>query len=257
VNGFEKWGIDFLSPSALGKWRDTPWIWVAERLGRVKDREGAPNLWRGRSVESGLRLMLAGADPAVSSLQALAEYDDLFAAAAEVPDGVQVERDRVSAMIGQLGMAVADPSVRPPDEWIPDTPPGRVEAFLPGVPVPLVGYIDFRFTKGTDVELKTGKQCPSSPREDNVRQTAFYRKATGRKCSLLYVTDKKYKYFTPTDAELDDALYQLGDDARSLEAFLRHVDDPEIAMRILPVPSGHWKFGKVHAGLVTQLAEAF
>jgi hypothetical protein len=110
----------------------------------------------------------------------------------------------------------------------------RIEHCFDDVPVPLVGFLDFAFVTGIDVDLKTTRARPSQPRGNHVRQVALYRAARQRRGGLLYVTDKKFAYF-----EIDDAYAQAGlDDLRaaalSLSQFLAKVSDTEEALACLP-----------------------
>ena len=72
----------------------------------------------------------------------------------------------------------------------------KVEVQLEDLPVPILGYIDFRF-KDTIVDLKTTTRMPSKPTEAQKRQMAFYSMAYPKNSvDLFFATPKDYKKFT-------------------------------------------------------------
>ena len=110
----------------------------------------------------------------------------------------------------------------------------RIEHWLDGVQVPLIGYLDFAFSSDIDVDLKTTRACPSSPRGNHVRQVALYRAARGRRGGLLYVTGKRLAYFEIGDQDAETALDDLRAAALSLSQFLGKVRNADEALACLP-----------------------
>ena len=72
----------------------------------------------------------------------------------------------------------------------------RVEVQLDDMPIPIMGYIDFRF-KNKIVDLKTTTRMPSQPTEAQKRQMAFYSMAyPNDSVDLFFATPKEHKKMT-------------------------------------------------------------
>tara|TARA_R110002020_G_scaffold380766_2_gene591942 strand:- start:2392 stop:3063 length:672 start_codon:yes stop_codon:yes gene_type:complete len=109
----------------------------------------------------------------------------------------------------------------------------KVEVQLDDMPIPIMGYIDFRF-KDKIVDLKTTTRMPSKPTEAQKRQMAFYSMAYPKNTvDLFFATPKDYKKF-----KLDNlSVYkkQLKKVAFSIEKFLSISDDKhELASLVYP-----------------------
>jgi hypothetical protein len=220
---FDAHGIDHLSASSLNLWMANPRQWAVRYLAK-QDDEPSPALWRGSAVEAGLACWLRGGS--IEQAQAAAGESFELNALGDLSDEADAERALVTQML--------DRACR----W---TVPGelaasqlRIEHWFDGVPVPLVGYLDFAFADGIDVDLKTTRACPSQPRGNHVRQVALYRAARGRRGGLLYVTAKKLAYFEIDNADADAALDDLRTAALSLTRFLAKVRDADDALACLP-----------------------
>jgi hypothetical protein len=222
MNAFEKHSISHLSPSSLNEWMNNPLIWSIRYLGKHRD-DYAPAAWRGQAVEDGLTAVLRGGDGAGVAAATFEKN-----ALGEASDEVEAERKLVAPMLAQ---AV---------KWSPPSPlmaaQVKIEHWLDGVPVPLIGYIDYTFECGTIVDLKTTKACPSSPRANHTRQVALYRAARDNApASLLYVTEKKHACYPVGDNEAAEGLAELRCAALTLERFLSVVDGAQDAMHMLPL----------------------
>lgn len=251
MNAFTKFGIERLSPSSLNLWVAQPGIWALRYLASVRD-DGSAAAWRGNAVERGFELLLRGQD--MDEAQRIAAETFEAAAVGEVTDDLDEERARIAPM---LNMCAA---------WMAATKPGpiaatqlKVETWLDGVSVPVIGYIDFTFMEDgePDLDLKTTKACPSEPRPDHVRQIALYHRARRRGARLLYVTGKKHAEFVLTEDQLEGAVASLAAAGRSLERFLGAMPDTDTAVRCLPMDTSHFMFKDVHRTKVAQLEEAF
>ena len=231
MNVFDKHGIQHLSPSSLACWRESPGVWSLKYLAGVKD-EGGAAAWRGSAVENGLAAMLrGGATLADATAVALQAYEQN--AQGEIADDINAEREMIAPMLAELS------KWQPPSNL--NAAQIRVEHFMPDIPVPVIGYVDFAFD-GIDIDLKTTKACPSTPRPNHVRQVSFYRAARNRKGALLYVTGKKRAYFEIDDAAAERAMNELRADALSLMGFLARVDSPLDAVHILPMNLDDFRF---------------
>ena len=72
----------------------------------------------------------------------------------------------------------------------------KVEVKFEDMPIPVIGYIDFRF-EGKIVDLKTTTRMPSKPTEAQRRQMALYSMAyPNNSVDLFFATPKEHKKFT-------------------------------------------------------------
>jgi PD-(D/E)XK nuclease superfamily len=216
-------GIDHLSAASLNLWMANPREWALRYLAKEVE-EPDPAMWRGSAVEAGLACLLRGRSLEEARTAAADSFE--LNAVGELSEEVDAERSLVLPMLHRAST------------WIP---PGeltatqlRIEHWLDDVPVPLVGYLDFAFVAGIDIDLKTTRACPSKPRGNHVRQVALYRAARGRRGGLLYVTDRKLAYFEIDDIDAQAALDDLRDAALSLSQFLAKVRGADDALACLP-----------------------
>lgn len=222
-NPFTRFDIQHLSCSALNLWRAAPGLWALRYIARISETN--PAMWRGNAVEAGLAAMMRGfaLDHAVD----LARKN--FALNA---DGKSEEEE-----VAQQA-ALIEPMLRTLADW---TPPSdlaatqlRIETWLDGVPVPLIGYLDFAF-ESFDIDLKTTERVPSAPRPAHVRQVALYRHARGRPGGVLYASDKKWNFFCVDDEAMHCALAELRADALALTNFLARCNSPRDVLASLPI----------------------
>ena len=228
MNAFARFDIKHLSPSSLNLWRDNPGIWALRYLKRIKD-DGSPAMWRGSAVEDGLAAFLHGATAHEACLKA--EQAFLLNSQGEAND----EYELISPMVLECTKWKA-PSALNATQL-------RVEYFFDDVPAPVMGYVDFAFD-GVDVDLKTTKACPSTPRPEHVRQVSLYRAARERKASLLYVTAKKHAAYDVTDEMFNGALADMHNDATSLYRFLGKFETADEVIRCLPMDRDNFRFPK-------------
>jgi PD-(D/E)XK nuclease superfamily len=183
-----------LSPSSLNLWRASPGLWSARYLAGLKEENAAA--WRGHAVEAGLVRLFRGG----SIEDARSDAFDLFEANAmgEASEHIQIERNLILSMLDSAAAWKA-PAMLAASQL-------RVEYWFRGVPVPIIGFVDFALADSIDVELKTTKACPSKPRTDHVRQVALYRAARERRGGVLYVTDKRSAFYEIADNDMRLAL---------------------------------------------------
>lgn len=231
VNDPFRWHkIEHLSPSSLNCWRSAPGIWALRYLARIKD-DGNAAMWRGSAVENGLAALLRGASSELALSTALQAFD--LNAAGVITDEIAVERTLIQPMLEQCK------TWRPPADL--NATQLRVEYSFEAIPVPIIGYLDFAFD-GIDVDLKTTKAIPSTPRADHIRQVALYRAARNRDGGLLYVSAKRKEYYPVDDDMAERALNDLHSDALSLMSFLSHFDNTRDAVRALPMDRDSYLF---------------
>lgn len=213
-----KHGIEHLSASSLATFRNEPAIWVMRYLFKFKDEVG-PGAWRGTAVEAGLDQLLYAREKEVALEAALASFDS--AAQGEVSEDITKERDAIAPMLAQaweqvkgLGMPMARQL--------------KVIHTLPGIEIPVIGYVDYTFEDSL-LDLKTTHRMPSEPSPDHAAQVTVYADALGKKGSLVYATTKKSATYPLTDDHTTQARWALLTSARAIRAFLRRVDTREEA----------------------------
>ena len=242
-SGFEKHGIEHLSASSLNLWAAEPAVWAMERLLGHRSPPSAL-MARGKAVEDGVHAGLL--DPARSvdecAAQAVAAFNREMAL---IPDD---RRDGERALIPgyvEHGLAsFGSTAFRPPIRI-------AVELRLDDVPVPVIGFIDWRFDDhGLIVDLKTSERLPSAISLSHARQGAIYARAHGN-------YGMRFAYVKPTAgkkdgravvvyelerAEIDRQLAALRQIALRLERFLRSPNDArELCGLIVPdYERFHW-----------------
>lgn len=235
-HSFQRFGIDHLSASSLNLWRASPGIFVLRYLAKIKD-DGNAAMWRGSAVENGMAALLRNqplADAAIVAHQAF----DLNAK--DNTEDADEERELIAPMLDQCSKWKAPSDLNATQL--------KIEHWFDPVPIPVIGYLDFAFEE-IDVDLKTTKACPSTPRSDHVRQVSIYRAARNKAGGLLYVTNKRHAYFDISDDAMNEALAELHADALSLNNFLARCDTREDALKSLPVDWSDFRAPKTRVPL--------
>lgn len=205
---FRAFKIDHLSASSINKWTGDRGAWVAHYVFGLKGEVG-PAAWRGSAVEDGLTAYVTRSrvDPLTHAMMTF-ERD----ARGDLDDDVEKERGLVGPMLEQSISAWADARLGKPV-----TQQVRVETWLDGIEVPLVGFADYCMD-GYCIDLKTTKALPSKPRHDHTLQAAGYALARNEmSAALLYVTAKKHTIHELDRDQLSDAVSDLTRRARGLQ----------------------------------------
>lgn len=220
MNPFEKFGIDHLSPSSLNNYAANPALWVGKYLLGWKDEFG-PAATRGSSIEAGLDHWLYQRDKETAIQKAYQHFATNTDGQAD--DDHEAERSNLEPMLLQAISALGNFST-------PNARQLRLEYYVDGVEVPVIGYTDYEWTE-YGLDLKTTKACPSSIKADHGRQVALYSAAKRRPWKVLYVTAKKSALYdqTPEDAALH--LRDLERAARSVRHLLSKSSDGKDALR--------------------------
>jgi hypothetical protein len=209
MNPFETHGIDHLSPSSLNLWAAEPALWVMERLLDRRSPIGAAAA-RGRAVEHGIHLGLMKPDVPITECVQAAERAFDREMALTPDDRREAERGNIAGYV-EHGLA----ELR--QYGVPTAAQARVSVPLEGVPVPVMGFIDWRFDQhGLVVDLKTAERLPSRINDSHGRQGAVYAHAHGN-------YGMRFAYVKPSVGKKDGravAVYEMsGDDVcRHLEA---------------------------------------
>lgn len=230
MNVFEKHGIKHLSASSLRLYRDQPAAWVCRYLMGIKDEAG-PGAWRGQAVEAGLDHYLFG-QPELATKAMHIAFEERAAGVAD--DDIAKERDALPQFLAQARLATEKHPV-------PLTKQSKISIDIPGVEVPVIGFVDYRWDK-SGLDLKTTWRMPSEPQSAHVEQMAIYAKATSIPFSLLYVTPKKWSIHEVTPAMADEAMERVFAGARAIRHMLGKVDSAADALRLYSpdLDSYHW-----------------
>jgi PD-(D/E)XK nuclease superfamily len=177
---FERHGIGHLSPSSLALYRAAPALWVLRYLFGVHDDVTA-YAWRGKAIETAVEAVIDGA----SDEQAVAVAMQAFEkdAGGEIAPEIDRERHAIPNMVQQ-----AAPIFR--QLGIPVARQRRIEVWIDGIEIPVLGFADFLFD-GVVIELKTTYAIPSSPRFDHCVQVVTYADALTALPALLYISPKR------------------------------------------------------------------
>lgn len=209
---FSRFGIAHISASSLGKWTGDRGAWVAHYIFGLKGEAG-PAAWRGSAVEEGLTAHVteAAVDPLSHALMTF-ERDAL----GDMDDMVEKERALIAPMLSQSIIAWTDAALsRPITQQI------RIETWLDGIDVPLIGFADF-VMPGYCIDLKTTKALPSIPRYDHILQASAYAHARREeKAVLLYVTGKKRIFHELSAKDIQLGVADLTRRARGLQTTLK------------------------------------
>lgn len=242
MNDFTRFGIDHLSPSSINAWKSSPGIWALRYLASVRDKGNAA-MWRGTAVEAGYAAHLRGAT--LNNAYKIAAQTFITLAGGEITEEIEAENANVKAMLFECL------NWKPPSMLLATQI--RVEHFFDDIPIPVMGYVDLSF-EHEDVDLKTTKACPSSPRGDHIRQVSLYRAARKKRGGLLYVTGKKHAYYPVDDASMKVALDEMREDALSLMNFLSNFKDRATVLKCLPIDWESFMAPKVRTPLSKVLA---
>lgn len=250
MNAFRTYGIEHLSASSLNLYAAEPALWVIERLLGMKHGSSAVMV-RGKAVEAGVHLGLMQPHLSVEAAigKAEQEYDREMAL---VPD--ERREDERKNIAGYVRHAVEELC----SYGIPTSYQDKITLTLESIPVPLIGYIDWRFDQhGIVVDLKTSERLPSGISNAHGRQGAIYANAHGnygmRFCYAKPVASKKdgkaVAVYEMTGDERQKHLNALMQIARRLHRFLSLSQDPhELAGLICPnYESFYWSNAQTRA----------
>jgi len=212
-NPFERHGIEHLSASSLNLWAAEPALWIMERLLGRKAPPGVPAA-RGKAVEHGVHLGLS--DPRLSVEECIEGAERAFDRET-VFNGDPRRADERKKLAGWVRGALAE--LR--QYGTPDGFQEKVEVRLDDIPVPIVGFIDWRFADhGLIVDLKTTERFPSAIGDAHGRQGAVYASAHGN-------FGMRFAYAKPAPVKTDRrqvTVYEMsGDDVRRHLAALRAI----------------------------------
>lgn len=245
MNAFQRHGIEHLSASHLNLFVAQPAMWAASYLMKKRTPVG-PAAHRGTAIEAGVEAGLFDPAMPVEECQkiAMAKFHGLTRFSG---DGrVQKERDSIAPSV-EIALA----ELR--QYGIPDKPEDgrqhKIELTLPGVPVPIIGYLDLLFPQhGLLVDLKTTARIPSEMSEAHCRQGAIYHAAKGNhQVRFAYASSKKIAVYVLENAEAH--LASVVRTAKAIENLLNLSDDSELLTKCFApdMSSFYWADQSAHA----------
>lgn len=243
MNSFEKHNIGWLSPSSINAWINSPSLWVLEKLIGFRGQMGA-SAHRGTATEVGVSVGLFDHSASLEACVAAAMpvFDKLTALSGDPKR--DAERAVIPGMIKQ-GLALREHGVpfTPNEEGrFGSAPQHKVSVTLEGVPVPVIGYLDWLYAEEV-LDLKSTLRVPSSMSETHLRQASIYKTAhMDKRVRFMYVSDKKYEKHTLTREQYDVAMRELTMASQRLGRFLALSDDPHELAAIVPHSSESFYF---------------
>tara|TARA_R100001509_G_scaffold85748_2_gene48841 strand:+ start:299 stop:1099 length:801 start_codon:yes stop_codon:yes gene_type:complete len=186
---FEQYGIEYISPSALNKFRKNPAKWLVNIAG-YREKIFSPAMTYGIAVEQGINMGVMTTAPIQECIDsALREYDKIyksieehkadydFAKCLEKQMTLPEVLDKIIPLYRKFGKPTAI------QEW--------VEVYL-DLPIPLKGICDYLYDDYVR-DLKTTGIQPKEVKTDYLNQLTVYSLATSKTPHVDYVYVTKHK----------------------------------------------------------------
>jgi len=223
-NPFAVHGINYLSPSSINTYINDNALWVARYLFGVKSSSGASAV-RGIATEAALANKY---EKKTFDFNYLDMHFMSLCAESGVDLG-DVKTAKEKKLLEGFGKVIDENF----DYENLEAYQEKVSVDIDDLPVPIIGYIDFRFADKI-VDLKTTTRMPTRPTEAQKRQMALYSMAYPKSSvDLFFASPKEYKKFTLKN--LSAYKKQLTKVAFGIQKFLSVSDDKhEIASLTYP-----------------------
>lgn len=241
MNAFARHGIKHLSPSSLNLWANEPAMYVLKYLHGLKDDVG-PSAKRGTAVEAGLDVFLLDRQATIEQCTQVAINNFRLNTGGVIDD----DHDKEAALIQpMLTQAIGALRLAPPLL-------GRqlsIETWIDGIPVPIIGFLDYVFEDHSILDLKTTARLPSAPRPDHIRQVSIYAHARQAPVSLLYVTPVKHARYHASADQVAEGLAEVTRIAKTLARVLSASDTAaDVAEFVTPnFDSFYWNDSSINA----------
>lgn len=223
-NPFKAHGINYLSPSSINTYINDTSLWVARYLFKIKSSSGA-------SAVRGIATEFVLADKYEKGVfdYNLLDVKFMSLCAESGIDLGDIKTAKEKKLLKDFGTIIDENFDYKDLEAYQE----KVEVQIEDMPIPIMGYIDFRF-KGKIVDLKTSTRMPTRPTEAQKRQMALYSMAyPDSSVDLFFATPKEHKTFTLKNLTLYKK--QLRKVALSIQKFLSISDDKhELASLMYP-----------------------
>ena len=212
MNPFERHNIKHLSPSALNLWANEPAMYVLKYLHGFRDDTG-PAAKRGTAVEAGLDVFLLNRDVSPADCWKVAVENFRLNTGGVVDDEHEKECELIVPMLSQAIGALRNAPALLARQL-------SIETWIDGIPVPVIGFLDYVFEDGSILDLKTTARLPSAPRPDHIRQVSIYAHARQAPVSLLYVTPAKHARYHASADQVAEGLAEVARIAKTLARVL-------------------------------------
>jgi len=238
MSAFARHGIDHLSASHLNLFISQPALWAVSYLLKKRTPVG-PAAHRGSAIEYGVELGLFDPAMPIADCQqaALGRYHSLTRLSAD--PRVEKERECIPPSV-DIALCELRPYGIP--EKAESARQHRIEINLPGIAIPVIGFLDFDFAaKGIIVDLKSTARIPSEMSDAHAMQGAIYQEARGNhEIRFAYVSAKKVSVLPLVEPK--QHLWRALRAAQAIERLLSLSDDPEQLTRcFMPdLSSFHW-----------------
>ena len=253
-DAFTRHNIHNLSASSLNLWAAEPALWCCEKLLGHKQPASAI-MARGNAAEAGINAALMdddATDARVSSENAeavaFADYDSRMALS---PDPRREEQRMLLPAYIRHGVVAIEAEL----QAAPTGYQERIEVRLGSLPVPLVGYIDWRFD-GEIIDLKTTERFPSRLSIAHRRQGALYKAAhANHRMRFIYVKpaagkdNRATQWVEVTADDMREGLCELEKIGEALGRFLALSNDPHelTALTTPDYDSFYWASAQMRA----------
>lgn len=243
-NPFAVHGINYLSPSSINTYINDNALWVARYLFGVKSSSGASAV-RGIATEAAL------ADKYEKKTFDF-KYLDMHFMSLCAESGIDLGDTKTAKekkLLEGFGKVIDENFNYDNLEAYQE----KVSVQLDDLPVPIIGYIDFRFADKI-VDLKTTTRMPTRPTEAQKRQMALYSMAYPKSSvDLFFASPKEHKVFTLKNLSVYKK--QLEKVALGIQKFLSVSNDKhEIASLVYPnLDSWLWTGMKEEASKIWSL----
>lgn len=223
-NAFERHGITHLSASSVNLFIAQPALWCVSYLMKRRTPVG-PAAHRGTAIEAGVEAGLFDPSLPVEECQKIAEAKFHSLTRLSADQRIEKEREVISPSV-----AVALAELR--QYGIPEKSPDgqrqhKLELTIPGVSVPVWGFLDFWFADhGIIVDLKSTAKIPSQVTEPHARQGAIYASfGSNQQVRMAYVSKSKIACYVVPDVDHHRASFVQA--AQAIENLLSLSDDGE------------------------------
>jgi hypothetical protein len=246
MNAFQRHGIEHLSASHLNLFVAQPAMWAASYLMKRRTPVG-PAAHRGSAIEHGTEAGLFDPEMPVSECQKLAL--ERFHSLTRLSADSRIEKER-ETIAPSVEIALAELRQYGLPEKPEDGRQHKIELILPGVSVPIIGYLDLLFPQhGMVVDLKTTARIPSEMTEAHCRQGAIYAAAKdNHEVRFAFVSAKKVAVYVLQEQAAH--LAQVVRTAKAIENLLNLSDDSELLTKCFAPDLSSFYWGDASARTV-------
>jgi hypothetical protein len=221
-----RFGLKNYSATGCALWKACNALFVMEKIMGVRGNVGCA-AHRGTASEHGVAMGLMDPSASLEACQeaALKEFDRLTALSGD--PNREKERAAVPGIVEQ-GLIELRPY------GVPTHTQEKIEWQHPDLPLPFVGYIDFKFSDhNIIVDMKSQLRLSSEISESHAAQVSLYCKAQSEPYEgrVAYITNKKAATYQVENIDQHvDGLVRI---AMKIEAFLSRFDNVDDLARVL------------------------